>query len=152
MLGRLARYLRLLGYDVEYPPPGPDSGLIARARSEGRVLLTRDREIIDRVGGGAPEVVEIASEAVLDQVEQLRAEGWLTARMPPRCGECNAPLECMPRWEAMHLVPPFVLAVQVRYAWCGNCNIVLWEGTHWEYFHSAVYAKAGGLTPPENGE
>ena len=52
----------------------------------------------------------------------------------------------------MHLVPPFVLAVQGRYAWCGNCNVVLWEGTHWEYFHTAVTTKAGGLTPYENGE
>jgi uncharacterized protein with PIN domain len=66
MLGRLARYLRLMGYDVSYPPPGPDARLIAVARAEGRVLLTRDRGIKQRVGprAGNPVVVEIQSSEI----------------------------------------------------------------------------------------
>ncbi len=135
MLGRLARYLRLLGYDVSYPPPGPDSALMARARREGRVLLTRDRGICKRASADSP-VVEIRSHAVLEQVEQLRSEGWLSLSLPPRCSECNTRLQHLPHHEAMQLVPPFVAAVQSRYAWCAACNAVFWEGSHWEGFRA----------------
>lgn len=149
MLGRLARYLRFLGYDVSYPPPSTDTALIAAARAEGRVLLTRDRGILERAYGGKPVVVEIASSSVLEQVAQLYSEGWLGGRFPPRCCECNSRLEEISSEEARHLVPPFVLAVQVRFARCAVCNAVLWEGSHWESFHAAISRGSGGLTPPE---
>ncbi len=147
MLGRLARYLRLLGYDVAYPPPGPDSALMARARSENRVLLTRDRGICERAAAGAPVVVEILSDAVLEQVEQLRSQGWLAGRLPPRCCECNRRLEEIPRLEAMQLVPPYVHSAHIRYVWCPGCNAVYWEGSHWECFRADLgSAEAHGKT------
>ncbi len=57
MLGSLARWLRLMGYDTAYPEPGPDRDLIDRARKEGRILLTRDKELAEHVKGLVPEAV-----------------------------------------------------------------------------------------------
>ena len=84
MLGRLARYLRLIGYDVSYPPTCPDAELIGLARSEKRVLLTRDRGILGQESAlkGRPEVVEISSVEVLDQIAQLAEEGWIPIFSP----------------------------------------------------------------------
>lgn len=140
MLGRLARYLRLLGYDTSFPPPCPDSRLMGLARSEGRVLLTRDRGIVERCAAapGRPRVVEIVSSEVMSQVEQLVEEGLVTCVLPPRCGDCNAPLQRMDPEEARHLLPSYTLATQTACLFCPACNVALWEGSHWVGFISAV--------------
>ena len=140
MLGRLARYLRLLGYDTSFPPPCPDSRLLGLARAEGRVLLTRDRGIVERCAAspGLPLVVEISSSEVMSQVEQLVEEGWLTRVLPPRCGDCNTPLQDMDPREARHLLPRYTLATQTGCLFCPTCNMALWRGTHWDHFITAV--------------
>jgi len=136
MLGRLARYLRILGYDVAYPAPCSDALLVMQARREKRVLLTRDREIIEGAGSysGYPPVVEMRSQSVLQQIEQLVGEGWIDRARNPRCSLCNRALKEMPHWEARHLTPPFTHATQVSFLYCGPCNLILWEGSHWDLF------------------
>ncbi len=146
MLGKLARYLRLLGYDVEYPGPGPDSLLLARARREDRVLLTRDRLLCRTAErtGERPKVVEIRSDAVLEQLSQMANEGWLGEAGNPRCSLCNRPLEDLSPEEARHLLPPFTFAVHIRFLHCPGCNTVLWEGSHWERFRKRISGTFGG--------
>ena len=136
MLGRLARYLRLLGYDVSYPESFPDKRLIALARSQGRILLTRDRAIArsESAGAGNPHVMEITSGRVIDQILQLAEEGWIGRVLAPRCSRCNTLLEEIGQWEARHLLPPFTQATQLSSLYCPSCNSVLWEGSHWEHF------------------
>src|SRR5207245_3517686 len=65
MLGSLARWLRFMGYDTAYPPPAPDRELVDCARREGRILLTRDKELAARVSGS----VQVRSD---DLEEQMR--------------------------------------------------------------------------------
>lgn len=133
MLGRLARYLRIMGYDVAYPPPCPDASLIAQARREGRVLLTRDKGIMARSMAytGHPAIVVLRSQDVLAQVGQLASEGWLDRRPHnPRCPLCNSTLAEISRREARHLVPPYTYATQLDFLHCARCNLVLWEGSH----------------------
>ena len=136
MLGRLARYLRLVGYDVSYPPSCPDANLLSLAQSEGRVLLTRDRGIFFREGprNGNPQVVKIRSAEVLEQLAQLVEEGLVTCIQEPRCSICNTLLEGLPGWEARHLLHPYTLATHSFFLCCRSCNMVLWEGSHWERF------------------
>ena len=140
MLGRLARYLRLIGYDVSYPPTCPDAKLIGTARSEKRVLLTRDRGILDQESAlkGRPEVVEISSVEVLDQIAQLAEEGWISRILAPRCALCNSPLLELDVDEARHLLPPYVLATQCSFLCCVSCNIILWKGSHWKHFRRSI--------------
>jgi uncharacterized protein with PIN domain len=151
MLGRLARYLRLLGHDVSYPDPCADAGLVAMAQNEGRVLLTRDQGILERLGpaGGNPRVVILRSQVVTQQVAQLAAEGWLQCPGPPRCASCNRTLEHLDAFEARHLVPPYTYAVHSRFMYCRSCNHVLWEGSHLERFRRRISMShcASGLPP-----
>lgn len=137
MLGRLAKYLRLMGYDVSYPQPCADRRLLGIARSEGRILLTRDSEIA-RAGtdqGELPPVIYIASTEVHDQVTQLAKEGFISRLLPPRCAECNTLLERMSFQEGRHLAPRFIVSKHYSFQYCRSCNIVLWEGSHWERFY-----------------
>lgn len=140
MLGKLARYLRLMGYDVSYPPPCSDARLIGMARGGGRVLLTRDRGIAARecALAASPEVVEIISHQVTAQVAQLARDGWISRFLNPRCSVCNTPLEEMDPREARHLLPPFTMTTQCSFLCCPSCNIVLWEGSHWDHFRRII--------------
>lgn len=142
MLGRLARYLRLMGYDVSYPPASSDARLIALAKAEGRTLLTRDHGICIRSGprAGNPAVVEIGSSEIMSQLRQLVDEGWIGYFREPRCSLCNSHLEPIDAWEARHLLPPFTCAVHDNFLFCRSCNIIFWEGSHWRRFRKRLRA------------
>ena len=130
MLGRLARWLRLLGYDTAYENDADDLELARRARAEGRVLLTRDRALAARRG---LRTLLIKSEVLEEQVRQVRE-----ALGPPpdpalsRCSLCNLPLEPATREEVADRVPPYVLRTHERFRTCPGCGRVYWEGTHLE--------------------
>ncbi len=129
MLGKLARWLRLLGYDTVYSQE-EDALLAHRSRREGRVLLTRDRELARRRG---LRVVLIASQYMPTQLaEVVRAVGPLPPATPPRCMECNEPLRPASVAEARPHVPPYVARTQRDFRYCLRCGRFYWKGTHWK--------------------
>jgi hypothetical protein len=140
MLGKLARYLRMSGYDTDYPPVSDDPSLLALTRREGRILLTRDSGIASSASAssGRPRVVEMLSDEVVKQMRQLVDEGWVKGIYPPRCPACNTLLADMALVEARHLLHPFTLATQTAFLYCPGCNILLWEGTHWMHFQEII--------------
>ncbi len=130
MLGRLARWLRILGYDTLYNPRWPDDELARRARAEGRILLTRDRALAHRPGLRALLVESERLEAQLAQVAHtlgLDAAGYLS-----RCPACNDLLETVPRSWAWGYVPPYTFVTQHEFRLCPTCNRFYWRGTHSE--------------------
>jgi hypothetical protein len=129
MLGKLARWLRLLGYDTVYMHD-EDIAIAYRARAEGRVLLTRDRELAKRRG---LETVLVEAQQLEPQLAQVVGEvGRPPAEALPRCMECNAPLEEITREEARPHVPPYVARTQHEFRRCPKCGRITWPGTHWE--------------------
>ena len=130
MLGTLAKWLRLLGYDTAYDNVAADPELARRARAEGRVLLTRDRELSGRRG---LRTVLIQSEVLEKQVQEVQA-----ALGPPpepalsRCAVCNTPLESIAPADVATRVPPYVLRTQSDFRRCPGCGRVYWPGTHVE--------------------
>ncbi|HLK86155.1 MAG TPA: Mut7-C RNAse domain-containing protein [Candidatus Binataceae bacterium] len=127
MLGRLARWLRLLGADVLFDPALGGGGLLARARAEGRIALTRDKRLRT-----ASDALYLEGNLLRDQLREV------LARFPfhphraafTRCSCCNEPL-CEASREAMaRRVPPFVYASQERFLRCPRCNRVYWRATH----------------------
>ena len=128
MLGRLAKWLRLLGYDTAYENDAADAELARRARAEGRVLLTRDSELAGRRGLRA---LLIQSEELQDQVQEV--QGTLGPPSDPalsRCAVCNVPLEDVSPDEIADRVPPYVLRRQSAFRRCPGCARVYWPGTH----------------------
>lgn len=129
MLGRLATWLRLLGYDTAYQPDAADAQLARVARAEARILLTRDVELTRRRG---LRCVLIESEQVEDQVRQVFRAFNLTARAAfSRCAECNHTLVDVSKESVRGAVPPYVFHTQERFRCCPQCARVYWRGTHW---------------------
>ncbi|MCD4738505.1 MAG: Mut7-C RNAse domain-containing protein [Anaerolineae bacterium] len=129
MLGKLARWLRLLGYDTLYLQ-ADDALLAHRARCEERLLLTRDHELAERRG---LDTLLISSEVLEEQLGQvLRAIGAPLEPARPRCMECNSPLRELTVAEARGQVPTYVAQTQTEFHQCPTCQRITWPGTHWD--------------------
>jgi protein-L-isoaspartate(D-aspartate) O-methyltransferase len=131
MVGKLARWLRLLGHDVRYERCLEDSLLVTDAAEEGRVVLTRDRKLVER--RACRRYVLLQSDNPQEQLmEVIRAvdlpldeDRWMR-----RCLECNGLLEDVDRAEVRGEVPPYVHAHHERFARCAECRQIYWRGTH----------------------
>jgi hypothetical protein len=130
-LGKLVKWLRILGYDTLSEPGIADPEFIGRAAREGRIALTRKR----RWGGtGVPEgVVVLTADRVRSQVgevlERLDLHPDPAGRLT-RCLRCNSPLEEAGREEITALVPLYVPQRYDRFFRCPACGGVYWPGTH----------------------
>jgi uncharacterized protein with PIN domain len=138
MLGRLTRWLRLMGYDAAYWRTGSDSALAARARAEGRLIITRDRQLAGRRHVSA---LLIRAETLDEQIAEIRAILGADPAPFTRCSECNAELAELPHAEAETLVPPFVWHTQTEFRRCPSCGRVYWKGTHWPGMAARISAE-----------
>jgi uncharacterized protein with PIN domain len=145
MLGRLATWLRVLGYDAEYER-GKDRLLVERARREERILLTRDTGLLRR--RGLPRHLFVRSDAVREQLREVLGAFRLVPNPDGRrCLRCNVPLEPCPRDEAQGRVPDFVWASQQGFTACPRCGRIYWAGSHRRHMLDeirALSAQAGG--------
>ena len=130
MLGKLAKWLKILGFDTVFFSRIEDDSLLELARAEKRVLLTRDGVLRESAGDEPALMVE--SEDWRDQLRQVIREFGLRDRIRPwsRCLSCNHPLHEIDRARARNLVPPHVLATARGFALCPVCGRVFWRGTH----------------------
>jgi uncharacterized protein len=139
MLGRLATWLRILGYDAEYFR-GADADLIAKAREDRRILLTRDTGILRR--RGLPPHVFIRDDRVMEQVRQVMAACRLAP--PPtgrrRCPRCNVLLEARTKAEAAGRVPEFVWSRHDAFQGCPTCGRTFWAGSHRQRMDETIRA------------
>lgn len=129
MLGSLARWLRILGYDAELDTVSSDEALATRAAKEGRWLLTRDRALAAR----GPRTMLVRSEALEDQLVEVLSR--LELRPEPesfgtRCTECNGVVRPVERETVRDLVPAFVWKTASEMRRCESCGKVYWRGTH----------------------
>jgi hypothetical protein len=135
MLGKLARWLRLLGYDTLYLKEDDDL-LAYRARAEDRILLTRDHELANRRG---LHTLLIHAQTLDEQLRQVvETIGPPTDGAPPRCMACNAPLEEITSTEAEPHVPPYVARTQSEFRRCTGCGKITWPGTHWDDIQARI--------------
>lgn len=131
MLGKLAKWLRFLGYDVLYPRTIDDNELIELSKSQERYILTRDRELSKRKG---LKVLFIPSDQVDIQLKQVIEEFNLKydSLAFNRCPECNHLLDKIDKSLVVDKVPVGVFERQDKFWVCGNCNRYYWQGSHYE--------------------
>jgi len=126
----------MMGYDSLFFHGCDDAQMVARALVEGRVLVTRDTEVMKRrvITSGRLRAILIDSEAPGEQMRQLLAALPLKGHLRPftLCLECNQPLVARQREEVKDRVPPYVYATQPHYMECPTCRRLYWRGTHWE--------------------
>ncbi|OGO31413.1 MAG: hypothetical protein A2Z29_04620 [Chloroflexi bacterium RBG_16_56_11] len=135
-VGKLARWLRMLGYDSVFVAGQDDSQMVRQALEEGRVILTRDTGIMKRrqVKNGRLKAVLLESEEPERQMRQLMNTFDLKENARPftLCLECNRSLAPRTREEVADRVPPYVYRTQTQYVECPACHRIYWRGTHWK--------------------
>jgi len=135
-VGKLAKWLRMMGYDSLFFNGSDDSDMVKQALAEHRIILTRDRAIMKRrvVTKGQINAVLIDSEEPEQQLRQVMDILDLDCRFRPftLCLECNQPLEERKPDEVQGRAPPYVYKTQQQYMECPACHRIYWRGTHWE--------------------
>jgi uncharacterized protein with PIN domain len=134
-VGKLARWLRLMGYDTLLFREKDDNQMIQRALSENRVVLTKDAQFMRRrlVTNGILKAIHIKQNDPKLQVQEIVKTLKLDYQFKPfqLCLECNQVLTPRGKEEVRNLVPARVLETQTQYRECLACHRIYWPGTHW---------------------
>jgi uncharacterized protein with PIN domain len=130
-LGKLAKWLRILGYDTLYERENADRAFFRKAREAGRIVLTRRREVASRM---EPQpIFAVKADRVEAQIREVLEGLGLNpdpARRMSRCLICNALLEAVPKEAVESLVPAYVWRTSERFFRCLACGRIYWPGTH----------------------
>ncbi|MBI2852235.1 MAG: Mut7-C RNAse domain-containing protein [Chloroflexi bacterium] len=134
-VGKLAKWLRMMGYDTTVFEGEDDSRLVRIAMNEDRVILTRDTHIMRRrvAKNGLLKIILISSDEPELQVKQVVQAFKLDCQFQAftLCLECNQPLQAKSKQQVKDLVPPYVFQTQSQYVECPACHRIYWRGTHW---------------------
>ncbi len=133
MLGRLARWLRLYGYDTLYGIEEDDE-ILRIAGDESRILLSRDEELVKRARKLGIRAVLIDSNSLEGQIEELRREGFEFAELFPanaRCPKCNGAIRPAEKAEVRGRVPESVYQKYSEFYVCTKCGQIYWPGRQW---------------------
>lgn len=130
MLGRLAKWLRAIGYDTVYYTGGGDSALVQRALAEDRMILTKDYHMAERKL--ARRILLIKSDQPREQLEQVAEELGLEmeSKFFTRCLACNCVLVSVEKEDARPRVPAYTYLTQSKFYECPGCARVYWPGSH----------------------
>jgi uncharacterized protein with PIN domain len=149
-LGRLARYLRMLGYDAAYIRDADGLAALREALREGRTLLTRRRDLAARTD---VDVFLIGDDDVRWQLAAVAARFGLAfgPAVMTRCLECNVPLTDVSPAEVWDFLPPHVRKTQDQFQRCPGCGRVYWPGTHYARAVARLLAVVRAVPYPTAG-
>lgn len=148
-VGRLAKWLRVLGYDTLFDPQLEDAGLLRVAAEEHRVLLTKDSGILHRrvVASGRVRTLWVRSDNPWEQLHQVVEELQLSGDAEfSRCIICNEPLTPVGRERVQQRVPPYVYRAHKEFMECSACRRIYWRGTHWKNMQAELAQIKRGMT------
>lgn len=130
-LGKLAKWLRLMGYDTIVYPHIIDRKVLNRAYCEKRTVLTRKPDMLRRRFAGQLYLVE--SKEADEQLKEVIAKFSLKIekdKIFSICLKCNERLSAIAKEEVYNLVPSYVFTNCDHYNRCPNCRRIYWKGTH----------------------
>ncbi len=130
-LGRLVKWLRILGFDVGYFSENKASSLIIRALQEDRTIITRNHHLPQ---GRGVRIIIIESEKLKEQIPEVLRELKIDpdkAMMFTRCIVCNEELVDIAKEEVKAKIPEYVFTTQDDFITCPKCKRIYWQGTHW---------------------
>jgi hypothetical protein len=135
MLGKLTRWLRMLGHDVEYTGSTDDRELIKKAKEENRILLTRDVELYRQgVAKGAEAFLidnpnQTANLATLAKRFDFKLEVSMESS---RCPKCNSRIKAVSKANIADKIPSSTSSNYDEFWQCQGCGQVYWRGAHWK--------------------
>jgi hypothetical protein len=140
MLGKLAKWLRLLGYDTTYLQTQDDGMLVLVAEQEGRILLTRDKQLSTRVKRG---LYLDSEDPDVQLIQVFKNYGLSKDRALTLCSVCGYSLITVPREKAQGKVPPKIYELQGEFWYCSRCQKFYWKGSHYDKITDRI-DKLGG--------
>jgi len=132
MLGKLARRLRMLGFDTVYSGESSDEDLVKIARREDRLLLTRDTRLAELKVIKALLIKSLDYPAQVKQVMKDLNLKVARGKAFARCIECNNLIEKIEKGKIKDKVPEFVYETNEEFTFCPKCQKVYWKGSHYE--------------------
>jgi hypothetical protein len=141
MLGKLTRWLRLLGYDVKYSRSLSDEQLIEIAKRENRILLTRDLKLYRQAMTQKINsfFVERATEAkkLASLVRQFNLNLDFDVTVS-RCPKCNAKIKPIPKEKVVDKIPETTASYYNEFWECPSCKKIYWQGAHWKRINKTL--------------
>lgn len=143
-LGKLARALRLLGFDARYRNDLADPEIVRIAAEEARIILTRDRRLLKC--GEVTRGYWVRSTRPENQVREILERFDLRSQARPftRCMMCNGMLEAVDKHDVAHQLQPRTERYYDTFYRCGNCDGIYWEGSHFHALKERVRRWLGG--------
>ncbi len=133
MLGRLCTWCRVLGIDTVFSTTATDTEMLERAKGEDRILVTMDRELVERCAKNKIRCVSIASKKTEEQIAQIIKETGVPIDFPNDmlCPACNGGMKEAIVEDVRGSVPEDAQSKSPRFWKCVSCGKVYWEGSHW---------------------
>lgn len=130
-VGKLAKWLRMLGFDTLYDSQYGDAEIVRISLAENRIILTRDTGIAKRKS--AKNCILIEADESIRQLQQVIAETGIEIDEDntfTRCIICNTPLESVKKEAVAGNVPAYIYETHDEFARCPKCNKIFWKGSH----------------------
>jgi len=147
MLGKLTRWLRILGYDVEYSSTLSDKELIETAKAEGCILLTRDLQLFQQASMQNAESFFVEGTNETEKLAAMANRFNLKLEVDvsvSRCPKCNTRIGPIPKEKVVSRVPEKTFSRYEEFWECPNCKQVYWQGAHWERINETLKAAQDG--------
>ncbi len=135
MLGKLTRFMRILGFDTLYFKDANDDELLTISKKDKRILITRDQELYQRAIKMGINSILITETNIERQLSQIMVKLNLTLDLDlleTRCPICNSKLEQVSKNKIKDLIPEKVLHAHEEFWICPKCNKIYWMGSHWK--------------------
>ena len=141
MLGKLTRWLRMLGHDVKYSNELEDHELLIIAKEEQRILLTKDLELCQRFAAKGLEALSVIVVTKYEKLAELSQRYGISLVMDmdnSRCPKCNTKLQAVLKEKVAGLVSKNTFAHYCDFWRCSGCGQVYWQGAHWGRIDSTL--------------
>jgi len=141
MLGKLARWLRMMGHNVQYSTSFTDAMLLDVAKKEHRILLTRDLALYQQATSKSIEAYYVEGETEPERLAEISARFSIPLEIDltqSRCPKCNTRLATVQKEEIDAKVEKNTLLYYNEFWSCPNCGAVYWQGAHWTKIRSTL--------------
>ncbi len=134
MLGKLTRWLRMLGQDVEYTGSMADKALVQKAKKTNCILLTRDLQLFQRAIAKGAEAFLIESTDEAENLASLAKRFKFKLEIDlkiSRCPKCNAQIRSVHKDSVVDRIPEATSTYYNEFWECPSCKQIYWQGAHW---------------------
>ncbi|HWR27277.1 MAG TPA: Mut7-C RNAse domain-containing protein [Candidatus Thermoplasmatota archaeon] len=140
MLGSLAKWLRIFGFDTVYPDATMNDDIVLQiAKREKRLLISRDNELLIRAKKALVPVLEIHTTDLTEQLQLVLKETTLDEeKILTRCTLCNTPLHSIAKEAIKDQIPEKVFQTRNEFWFCPSCSKYYWMGTHYENMREKI--------------